>query len=201
MFLRTWRYLPLTWHSLCCVTTPVPFSLSAGHLYMKREVCEDPASKTMPYYQDRKHCRRMVTETRTLKRTFKRTRLLAQPQVIEVSFRRSSHDPVTGITSSKPGISVWFHKGPTGCRVLFQASSSTAGWSHLINWSVLIQLIDQTVGASLVERQTCSHSVLSEVSSTSKVEVKAARSQTNLVLVNLEKCFLDLNKIDNFVLL
>lgn len=125
---------------------------------------------------------------------------MAQPQVIEVSFQRSSHDPVTGIISSKLGISIWFHKGPTGCRVLFRASSSTP--SYLINWSVLIQLIDQTVGASLVERKTCSHSVLSEVTSSSKVEVKAARSrQTKLGLVSLEKCFLDWNKIDNFFLL
>lgn len=42
-------YLPLTWHSVCWVTTPVPFCLSACHLYIYKAVCEDPASRTIPY--------------------------------------------------------------------------------------------------------------------------------------------------------
>lgn len=50
---RIYFNLPVAWHSLCWVTTPVPFCLSAGHLYTNKDVCEDPASKTIPYYKIR----------------------------------------------------------------------------------------------------------------------------------------------------
>lgn len=40
---------PFTLQSLCWVTTPVPFCLSAGHLYTYIVVWEEPASRTIPY--------------------------------------------------------------------------------------------------------------------------------------------------------